>query len=199
MHRFVSVTYTFKLQLVPENDYFATFRVYYQMTTDKGATYLQLISRYQFDQENPDWLAVQIDIPKGGNMSIQLFPILVASIVQPYYAAIDEILITDGECPKEGGGSFNIKENVCSNCQSLIYECRRVELLFIFITHYMKMNITIHKSYILMPTVMSSLDGVGKIEGYCFYSLRYRVSELRGTSIDLALRFLLKYRMISLP
>ena len=103
MHRSVSVTYTFKLQLVPENNYFATFRVYYQMTTDEGATYLQLISRYQFDHENPDWLAVHIDIPKGGNMSIQLFPILLASIVQPYYAAIDEILITDGECPKEGG------------------------------------------------------------------------------------------------
>ena len=75
------------------------------MTTDKGATYLQVISRYQFDYENPDWLDVQIDIPKG-NLSIQLFPNLHDITVRPYYAAIDEILITEGECPNEGRVPF---------------------------------------------------------------------------------------------
>ena len=70
------------------------------MTSDKIPTFVRFISGNQFNLKHPDWLTLQFDLPNG-NLSIVLRS-FVGGWTKPYFAAIDEILVTEGECPKEG-------------------------------------------------------------------------------------------------
>ena len=70
------------------------------MTSNRFLTSLIVISGDTFDSKNPDWMTFRFDLPKG-NLSIKLFSDGIL-LDQPYSAAIDEILVTEGECPTEG-------------------------------------------------------------------------------------------------
>ena len=60
-----------------------------------------------FDINKPEWSLITVDIPEG-DFRITIHSTGYKDVVRPFYAALDEIIFTDGKCAPEEQGQFKL-------------------------------------------------------------------------------------------